>query len=234
VSSTQTATNTAPPQRPQHRNLATDLALVSTFAALIAVCALIPAIPVGPVPITLQTFAVSLSGAVLGAKRGFLAALLYLALGAAGLPIFSGGSAGIAPFTGPTVGYLIAFPLAAGLAGFFVERLPRHRIATSIPLIFISVFGANLIFIHTLGPLGLALRTDMGIQAAYAFGFTFWPGDIIKSLLVAIVATAVHRAFPEILPRRKQPTPQGQQPQGQQPQGQQPQQPSQQAQAIHD
>ena len=162
----------------------------------------------GPVPITLQTFAVSLGGAVLGAKRGFLAALLYLALGAAGLPIFSGGSAGIAPFAGPTVGYLIAFPPAAGLAGFFVERLPRHSIASSVPLIFISVFGANLIFIHTLGPLGLALRTDMSIQAAYIFGFTFWPGDIIKSLLVAIVATAVHRAFPDILPRRGQRRPQ--------------------------
>ncbi|WP_244303063.1 biotin transporter BioY [Leucobacter coleopterorum] len=189
---------------PQRRSTATDIALIATFTALIAVCALLPAFPVGPVPITLQTFAVSLSGAVLGAKRGFLAALLYLVLGAAGLPIFSGGSAGLAPFAGPTVGYLIAFPFAAGLAGFLVERLPRRRIATSIPLIFLAVICANAVFIHTLGPLGLAWRADMTIGAAFAFDLTFWPGDIIKTLLVAFVATAVHRAFPALLPPRQQ------------------------------
>src|SRR5690606_23310742 len=96
---------------------ATDLALVSAFAALIAACALLPAIHVGAgiVPITLQTFGVLLAGAVLGAKRGFLAVLLYLAVGAAGLPVFSGGAAGLAVFAGPSAGYLIGFPLAAAL-----------------------------------------------------------------------------------------------------------------------
>ena len=68
-------------------------------------------------PITLQTFAVLLSGAVLGMRRGFLAVLLYVVAGAAGLPIFSGGAAGLAVLTGPTAGYLIGFPLAAGLCG---------------------------------------------------------------------------------------------------------------------
>ncbi|QIM15490.1 biotin transporter BioY [Leucobacter insecticola] len=185
------------------RSATTDLALVATFAALIAVCAVIPGIPIGPVPITLQTFAVSLGGALLGARRGFLAALLYLAVGAAGLPVFSGGSAGLAPFAGPTVGYLVAFPLAAGLAGFLVERLPRRRVTRSIPLIFAAVFAANLVFIHTLGPLGIAWRAELPLGAAFATDLAFYPGDIVKSLLVATVATAVHRAFPGLLPRRR-------------------------------
>ena len=111
------------------QSVASDVALIACFAAVIAVCAILPAIHVGGlVPITLQTFAVLLAGAVLGAKRrGALAVLLYLAVGAIGLPVFSGGAAGIAPFVGPSAGYLIAFPCAAALCGFLVERLPRKE-----------------------------------------------------------------------------------------------------------
>lgn len=194
------APTAAPPRR---SNVATDIALIATFAALIAVCALLPAITVGGlVPITLQTFGVMLAGAVLGARRGFLAVLLYLAVGAIGLPVFSGGSAGLAPFAGPTVGYLVAFPLAALSTGFIVERLPRRKIATSIPLIFVAGFASSLVFIHPLGILGLAWRADMSIGDAFLFDLTFIPGDILKNLLMALVATAVHRAFPSLLPQR--------------------------------
>ena len=188
--------------RPQRRP-ATDLALIASFAALIAVCALLPAIPIGGlVPITLQTFGVMLAGAVLGARRGLLAVLLYLAVGAIGMPVFSGGAAGLAPFAGPSVGYLVAFPLAACLTGFIVERLPRKRVATSIPLIFAAGFVSSLIFIHPLGALGLAWRADMGIGEAFLFDLAFIPGDIVKNILMGIVATSVHRAFPALLPAR--------------------------------
>ncbi|MFA5605787.1 MAG: biotin transporter BioY [Leucobacter sp.] len=190
--------------RPRRRSTASDLALIATFAALIAVCALLPAISVGGlVPITLQTFAVMLAGAALGATRGFLAVLLYLAVGAIGLPVFSGGGAGIAPFMGPSAGYLIAFPLAAALCGFIVERLPRTKIATSIPLIFVAGFASSLVFIHTLGPLGMALFGGLTIPQAFAADLAFYPGDIIKNILMALVATAVHRAFPALLPARR-------------------------------
>ncbi len=188
---------------PRRRSTATDLALIATFAALIAVCSIIPGVSLGPAPLTLQTFAVILAGAVLGANRGFLAVLLYLVIGAAGLPVFAGGSAGLAPFAGPTVGYLVSFPLAAWLTGLIVERLPRRKIATSIPLIFLAGLVANLVFVHTLGPLGLAWRADMQVGAAFLFDLAFWPGDLAKTLLVALVATAVHRAFPALLPARR-------------------------------
>lgn len=198
-----TSSSAAHPPARRPRSTATDLALVATFAALIAVCSVVPGFSLGPAAITLQTFAVLLSGAVLGANRGFLAVLLYLAVGAIGMPVFSGGSAGLAPFAGPTVGYLLSFPLAAWLTGFIVERLPRHRMATSVPLIFAAGVVANLVFIHTLGPLGLAWRADMTIGQAFVFDLAFWPGDLLKTLLVAVVATAVHRAFPALLPRRR-------------------------------
>lgn len=189
--------------RVQRRSATTDIALIASFAALIAACALLPAIPIGGlVPITLQTFGVLLAGTVLGARRGALAVLLYLALGAIGLPVFSGGSAGLAPFAGPSAGYLVAFPFAAFLSGFIVERLPRTRIATSIPLIFIAGFVSSLVFIHPLGALGLAWRGDMSIGQAFLFDLAFIPGDILKNLLMAVVATSVHRAFPSLLQAR--------------------------------
>ncbi len=198
-----TATDSPALRRAPRSRPATDLALIASFAALIAVCALLPAIPIGGlVPITLQTFGVILAGAVLGARRGFLAVLLYLAVGAIGLPVFSGGAAGLAPFAGPSAGYLVAFPFAALLAGFLVERLPRKRIATSIPLVFAAGFMSSLIFVHPLGALGLAWRADMGIGEAFLFDLAFIPGDIVKNILMALVATAVHRAFPALLPRR--------------------------------
>jgi len=183
----------------------TDLALIAAFAALIAACALLPAIHVGAgiVPITLQTFGVLLSGAVLGAKRGFLAVVLYLAVGAAGLPVFSGGAAGLGVFAGPTMGYLLGFPLAAALCGFIVERLPRERVAASVPLIFVAGLLSSAVCIHTLGILGMTWRVPMDLAAAAKVDLAFWPGDVIKNLAMASVATAVHRAFPDLLPARR-------------------------------
>ncbi len=182
------------------RQRGTDLALIAAFAAIIAACALAPAIPTpSPVPITLQTFAVLLAGAVLGARRGFLTVILYLLLGAIGLPIFSGGAAGLAVFAGPTVGYLIGFPFAAALCGFLVERLPRRRIATSVPLIVLSGLAGSFAFIHTLGILGLAWRADLSLTAAFVSDLTFWPGDVVKNIAMGLVATAVHRAFPDLV-----------------------------------
>ncbi len=84
---------------------ATDVALVATFAAFVAVCAVLPAIPTGgAVPITLQTFAVVLTGLVLGPRRGALALALYVLVGLAGLPIFSGAVGGLGVLAGPSAG----------------------------------------------------------------------------------------------------------------------------------
>src|SRR5215470_17373151 len=83
--------------------------LVTALAAQISI-----PLPLTLVPLTGQTFAVLLCGAVLGARRAFIAQLLYLAEGAAGLPVFAGGASGLS-FAGPTAGYLAAFPIAAAI-----------------------------------------------------------------------------------------------------------------------
>lgn len=185
------------------RSTATDVALIAGFAALIAVCAILPALSIGlPVPVTLQTFGVLLAGAVLGMRRGFLAVLLYLAVGAAGLPVFSGGAAGLAVFSGPSVGYLVGFPLAAALCGFIVERLPRRTIQTSVPAIFTAGLVSSALFIHTAGMAGLVLRIPTDWAGAFDIDRFFWPGDVVKNIAMALVATAVHRAFPDLLDRR--------------------------------
>lgn len=182
-----------------------DLALVPAFTALIAVCALLPALHLtGPVPITLQTFGVLLAGAVLGAKRGFLAVLLYVLLGVAGLPIFADGRSGLAVLTSPSGGYLAGFALAAALCGFLVERLPRRSLSNA-PLVFLAGLTSSALFIHTLGMAGLVWRLDLTWGQAFDVDKVFWLGDVLKNILMALVATSVHRAFPGLLGRSPAP-----------------------------
>ncbi len=188
-------------------SVATDLALITTFAAFIAACALLPAIPVGalPVPITLQTFGVALAGTILGARRGFLAVLLYVVVGLAGAPIFSGGAGGLATIAKPSFGYLIAFPLAALLTGFLAERVFRSRTWSHGWRAWLGVFGSatagSLVFIHPIGIAVLGWRLGLSPAEAIAAGIVFLPGDVIKNALAASVATAVHRAFPDLIGR---------------------------------
>lgn len=183
-----------------------DLALIVVFAALIVVCAILPAIKTGgAVPITLQTFGVLLAGAVLGPVRGFLAVALYLALGCMGFPVFSGGASGIAVLGGATGGYLIGMLFGAALCGFLVSRIPRGLNAGQLPLIFIAGLFSSAVFIHTLGMTGLVVRADMTWAAAWKVDAVFWPGDVIKNIFMALVAFSVHRAFPDIrtVPRNR-------------------------------
>lgn len=183
-----------------------DVALVSTFAALVAACALLPAITVGAglVPITLQTFAVLLTGAVLGWRRAGLAILLYLAVAVAGVPIFSGGRSGPGVFAGPSTGYLVAFPLAAMLAGYLVSRIPAQVSRTRrTVLTFASCLGASFATIHPLGILGMMWRANLSLTEAIVADAVFIPGDLVKCAAAAIVATAVLRAFPALSARSR-------------------------------
>src|SRR5215213_4738109 len=94
--------------------------LTIVFSLFIAACAQF-AIQIGPVPITGQTFAVLLTGALLGSRLGAAAVIAYLIEGAVGLPFFAAGGSGLARFFGQTGGYLIAFPAAAFVTGAFAE-----------------------------------------------------------------------------------------------------------------
>ena len=183
-----------------------DLALIATFAAFIAACALLPAIPVGglPVPITLQTFGVALAGAVLGARRGFLAVLLYLVVGLAGAPVFSGGAGGLGMVARPSFGYLVAFPLAALVIGWLTERVLRSgwsRGWRATLGVFAATTAGTILVIHPLGIAVLGWRLGLSPAEAITAGAVFIPGDMVKNVLAAIVATSVHRAFPDLIGR---------------------------------
>jgi len=181
---------------------ATDLAMIAVFAALIAAFSLTPSIPVGVVPITLQTLAVVLAGLVLGPRRGFLATLLYLAVGFAGLPVFAGGAAGLGVLAKPSVGYLLAFPFGAALAGYLARLFASWRGARQYLGFFLAGVGASLL-IHAAGIVGLMLVARMGFVAAFVFDLTFWIGDSVKMFVAAAIAVAVHKAFPVLLVRRQ-------------------------------
>ncbi|WP_225754229.1 biotin transporter BioY [Actinotalea sp. Marseille-Q4924] len=183
-------------------SVATDVALVATGAAFVAVCALGSiTVPNLAVPITLQTFGVMLVGAVLGARRGALAVLLYLAVGLAGLPVFAQGTGGLGVLGKPSLGYLLAFPLAAALAGFLVHRTHGLRPALRPIAVFGSLMTASLLVIHPLGITVMGARLGMSAGEAVAAGAVFLPGDLIKNALAAVVATAVFRAFPDLARR---------------------------------
>jgi biotin transport system substrate-specific component len=151
------------------------------------------------VDITLQTFGIMLAGCVLGPVRGFLAVALYLVIGAAGVPVFSGHSSGLGVFTGISGGYLWTFPLAALLAGFLVAHVARGR-RTSALVVFLCVVP-GVVLNHLGGVVGFKLYSDIAWSTAFSWDAPFWLGDVVKALLVAVVAAEVHRAFPQLLRR---------------------------------
>jgi len=147
------------------------------FAVLIAVCAQI-SVPMVPVPMTMQTFAVLLAGAWMGPWRGLSATLLYLAAAWAGLPVLSDARGGLDALTGPTAGYLVMFPVAAGLAG----GMGRSGLA-SRPVAFIAGLCAIHLLVLAVGTAWLA--QSIGYSLAIAAGFTpFLVGALVKSALV--------------------------------------------------
>lgn len=158
-----------------------SVVLVVAFSLFIALSAqvVIP-LPFTHVPITLQTFAVLLTGALLGSRLGALALVAYLFEGAAGLPFFRGGNGGwLYLALSPTAGYLLAFPLAAFLTGWLAERGWDRKFLTAA-----AAIGLGSLVILSGGWLGL-LRFHSA-QQAFALGVVpFIIGDIVKIALAA-------------------------------------------------
>lgn len=199
-----TETSTAPASTTRRRWTATDLGLIAVFAALVAASALVAAIPVGGlgVPITLQTLAVMLTGLVLGPSRAFAAVGLYTLLGLAGLPIFSGGRSGLGILATPSAGYILAFPLAAAAAGWLAALIVRRTVRWRAALLFCAAMASSIVLIHTLGVIGMSVNGKLSLGAAFVADLAYYPGDVIKNVLAAVVAAALHRAFPDLLVRR--------------------------------
>lgn len=161
------------------RTLNTPLLVVSG-SLFIAACAQL-AVPIWPVPATMQTFAVLLVGATLGARLGFFAAALYLLEGAMGLPVFTNFSFGAHKLVGPTGGYLLAFPIAAALVGYLAQLGLTRTFARAACSMFVGT-----LLILTVGALWLAIFFPH--LDAFASGFAiFLPGGVLKTLLAASI-----------------------------------------------
>jgi biotin transport system substrate-specific component len=182
----------------------TDLALIATFAAFIAVCAILPALGTNAsgVEFTLQMFGIFLTAGVLGARRGALAVLLYLAVGTAGVPVFAGQTGGPSVWTGASAGYLVAFPIAAFLVGAAASVVARRNPAAVTVALSVAAAIVTVGVVGVIGAIGMAIKLDVGFGVAWGYATPFFVFDIIKGIIAAIVAAAVHRAFPQLVAKR--------------------------------
>lgn len=173
-----------------------SIALVALFAALIVALAFVPSLQLGfGVPVSAQTLGIMLCGTVLGAKRGTLAVLLFLLLVAIGLPVLSGGRGGLGVFMGPTIGYLVGFPLGAFVTGLIVQRFANPM--GFVPALVGAVLG-GVVLVDVLGMLGMMWRLDMTLAEAAAAGLVFLPGDLLKAVIAAFVTQALVKARPAL------------------------------------
>ncbi len=168
--------------------------IIALFAALMVAGAYI-AVPVGPVPVTLQTAFVLLAGILGGRKIGAAAVAIYLTLGAIGLPVFSGGVGGFAHFAGPTGGFLLSWLVASPLAGAFTDIGFRSSSSTdqetvTKPQILWIIIGATLgtIIFYAIGIPYLKLVLDLSWSRSIQVGLLpFIPGDLAKLVAVVLV-----------------------------------------------
>lgn len=180
---------------------ARGMPLVAVFAGVVAALGLFPAISAfgSAVPITAQSLGISLAGAILGPRRGALAVVVFLALVAIGLPLLAGGRGGLGVFAGPSIGYLLGFPVAAYVIGALTYGIGApYRIWWGV---IVNLVG-GVVVLSLLGVLGLMLRADLSVTGAGAVALLFVPGDVMKAVVCAVVARGVHSAYPGLLPKR--------------------------------
>ena len=177
--------------RALHR--AEQVVIVVSASLFVALCARVTIpLPFTPVPLTLQNFGVLLVGLTLGSRRGFAALALYLAEGAAGMPVFNPiGPGGVAQLLGATGGFLLAYPLVAGLAGWIMERGKAGfaRAAAAGVLAEVVLFAGGLSW--------LAVLTHSFTQAARIGLYWFVFAEVIKVMLAAAVSTGWQRSRKE-------------------------------------
>lgn len=160
------------------------------FGALTSIGALI-VIPLQPVPISLQTLFTTMAGVLLGGYTGALSQIIYILLGIIGLPVFTGGKAGIGVLFGPTGGYLIGFVAAAYVIGKLIEA----RREAGLAWMAFALFIGNLV-IYSFGTFGLYLVAHLTLVKALMVGTVpFLIGDLLKLITAALLANKLRKHF---------------------------------------
>lgn len=170
------------------RSQTQGMVLCALFAAVTAVLSQV-AIPLPLVPINMALLAVYLSGGVLGARFGALSQVVYVCLGAVGLPVFSFFRGGIGILLGPTGGYIAGYIVAAAVVGFWVERRGERfwQLVLGIAL------GMTLCYV--LGTAWFMVVTQNTLSAALgACVLPFLPGDMVKIALAAVLIPKIRAA----------------------------------------
>ncbi len=163
------------------------MTLVSLFAALTAVGAFVT-IPIGVVPISLQNLFTLLSGMVLGKRSGASSQLMYLFLGAVGLPVFSGFRGGLGVLWGPTGGFLIGFVISSYIVGMLVEKLIKVSLYS-----YFAIGLLGILIIYIVGVTQLTIITDIGIKEAIIVGvIPFLLGDCLKVMAASFLAIRIN------------------------------------------
>ncbi|ADZ69032.1 biotin transporter BioY [Polymorphum gilvum] len=178
------------------------LVQIAFYAALIGALGLLPqfAIPfLGGVPITAQSLGIMLAGVMLGPVRGALAVLLFLFVVALGAPLLAGGRGGLGVFAGPTVGFLIGWPIGAFVAGLIMARARRLAVLPAAALA-AAVGGIGVVYLF--GIPGISLVADLPLAKAALGSAIYIPGDLIKVAITAVVAQTVARGLPAALVSR--------------------------------
>ena len=188
----------------------TALVLCGIFAALMAICSFIT-IPLGftPIPVNLATLGVFLTGGILGKKYGSISLIVYILLGAVGVPVFAGFKGGLGVLAGPTGGYIIGYLAAAFLTGLLIE-IVFHKTAESAPdagtskaksggLRFagsILAMIAGLAACYALGTAWFMISTGTGFGAAMiSCVIPFLPGDAVKIIVAALLVLKLRPAL---------------------------------------
>ena len=171
------------------QNSTLKLIFSALFAALTAVCAQF-SVPIGPVPISLATFAVYLAGGILGASGGAASQLLYILIGAAGLPVFAGFRGGAGVIVGPTGGYLVGYVACAWIVGALSARFGRKM----LPLVCSMILGTTALYF--LGTVWFLFLTKRGLWESLTLCvFPFLPGDAAKIAVSAAISPHLGRIF---------------------------------------
>lgn len=165
-----------------------DLILCGIFASITAILSQISIpLPFTTVPLTMQTFAVGLTGVILGSKRGFISQLIYVLVGAVGLPVFAQMTGGMGIVLGPTGGYILGFPVMAFVVGYFKEKFNSQS-----AIIFGMILG--LLIDYSLGTTMFILITKMTLMQALAYCvIPFIPLDLVKVVFVTIIGTTLSK-----------------------------------------
>ncbi|MCL2387396.1 MAG: biotin transporter BioY [Defluviitaleaceae bacterium] len=166
---------------------ARDLCFIGLFVAVIAVCAQISIPFLGGIPFTLQTWAVALAGVILGARKGTIAVIVYVLIGAVGVPVFTQFRGGIGVITGVTGGFIVSFPVQAFMAGIFSRK--------NIPLLVLGLVIGTAINL-TAGMHWFAFVSQGTIQAAFAAAVApFILPEIIKIVVVILLGKSIQTAL---------------------------------------